>query len=214
MPAEITSPPFHEYALKFTSPEGQSLHELNQETQKLRGAQMISGHLQGTFLQMISKMIQPKNVLEIGTYTGYSAICLAAGLQEDGKVHTIDNEDTHQDLREKYWLQSGFQNQIVQHIGDAQHVISEIQEDFDLIFIDADKKNYGLYFDLLIEKVKSGTWFLADNVLFHGEVILPSEKQSKNAKYMHAFNQKIAGDNRVEQVLLPIRDGLTIIRKI
>ena len=211
----VTSKLINEYAERFTVPETDVLSELNQKTQQMPGAQMISGHLQGAFLEMISAILQPKNVLEIGTYTGYSAICLAKGLKEGGKVHTIDKDSSIQDIRAEYWEKAGKTERIQQHLGDAAAVIESLKEiEFDLIFIDADKRNYGLYYDLLIDHVKSGTVFLADNVLFHAEVILPQSQQSKNAQFIHQFNEKIATDIRVEQVLLPIRDGITIIRKL
>lgn len=211
----VTSKLINEYAERFTVPETDVLAELNQKTQQMPGAQMISGHLQGAFLEMISAILQPKNVLEIGTYTGYSAICLAKGLKEGGKVHTIDKDSSIQDIRAEYWEKAGKTERIQQHLGDAAAVIESLKEiEFDLIFIDADKRNYGLYYDLLIDHVKSGTVFLADNVLFHAEVILPQSQQSKNAQFIHQFNEKIATDIRVEQVLLPIRDGITIIRKL
>ena len=211
----VTSKLINEYAERFTVPETDVLSELNQKTQQMPGAQMISGHLQGAFLEMISAILQPKNVLEIGTYTGYSAICLAKGLKEGGKVHTIDKDSSIQDIRAEYWEKAGKTERIQQHLGDAAAVIESLKEiEFDLIFIDADKRNYGLYYDLLIDHVKSRTVFLADNVLFHAEVILPQSQQSKNAQFIHQFNEKIATDIRVEQVLLPIRDGITIIRKL
>lgn len=215
MENKITSIQINEYAERYTTAETEALSELNQRTQQLPGAQMISGHLQGIFLEMISCMKQPKNVLEIGTYTGYSAICLAKGLKENGKVHTIDKDSSIQDLRDEFWEKAGMQNCIQQHLGDATAIIESLEEiEFDLVFIDADKRNYGLYFDLLIETVKQGTIFLADNVLFHSEVILSKEQQSKSAQHIQMFNEKIAADNRVEQVLLPIRDGISIIRKV
>jgi predicted O-methyltransferase YrrM len=187
---------------------------LNQETQALaRGAQMLSGHLQGKVLQMISRMIQPKRILELGTYTGYSAIALAQGLQEGGKLHTVDVSDLWQELREKYWQEAGVRHLIEQHIGTAESVIQSLDGSFDLVFIDADKKNYGLYFDLVIDKMPAGAFIIADNVLFYAEVILPEEQQGSVAKHIHRFNQKIRNDNRVEQVILPIRDGIMLIRK-
>jgi predicted O-methyltransferase YrrM len=210
----INPEPISEYSERFTSAESAVLKELNIKTQKeIPGAQMISGHLQGAFLQMISRMIQPENVLELGTYTGYSAICLAQGLKEGGKVHTIDVDAKLQNIRDTYWEKAGLNNKIQQHIGAAAEIIPVIDRTFDLVFIDADKRNYGLYFDLIFDKMPSGGWLLVDNVLFHGEVVLPHEQQSNAAKFIHFFNEKIASDNRVEQVLLPIRDGLMLIRK-
>lgn len=210
----ITTEPLSLYSEKYSSPESSALSALNEETHKnIPGAQMLSGHLQGEFLRMISLMIRPQNILELGTYTGYSAICLAKGLQDGGKLHTIDRDKSNQNIRDKYWKEERLQDIIIQHIGDAADVIKNLEMTFDLVFIDADKKNYGHYFDLLIEKMPTGSYFLADNVLYSGEVVLPPDQRSNNAKAIHAFNQKIALDNRVEQVILPIRDGLMIIRK-
>jgi caffeoyl-CoA O-methyltransferase len=187
---------------------------LNKETHaNVRGSQMISGHLQGVVLEMLSCMIKPKQILELGTYTGYSAISLAKGLQSGGKLHTVDIDIYLQEMRDKYWQQSGLKEKIIQHIGEAATVIPKITGDFDLVFIDADKKNYGLYFDMVIDRIPSGAFLIADNVLFQGEVILPQDQQSNTALHMHSFNKKIAADNRVEQVIMPLRDGLMLIRK-
>lgn len=210
----IIPEPISEYAEQFSSPESVFLKALNEKThQEIAGAQMLSGHLQGLFLQFISRMIQPKCVLEIGTYTGYSATCLAKGLVADGVVHTIDIDATLQELRNEFWKKEGLEQAIKQHIGPADKVIQELKETFDLVFIDADKRNYGLYFDLVIDKIPAGAWMVADNTLFHGEVVLPDDQRSKSAGFIHQFNRKVLADNRVEQVLLPLRDGITIIRK-
>lgn len=210
----ITPDPINFYSEQYTTPEDAVLAALNKETYAhVRGAQMISGHLQGMVLQMISQMIQPKQVLELGTYTGYSAICLAKGLAANGQLHTIDIDPDLQPMRESYWKQAGQEHKIRQHIGEAAKVIPSIEGDIDLAFIDADKKNYSLYFDLLIDRIPSGGYMLADNTLFHGEVILPVDQQSNSARAIHEFNIKVAADERVEQVLMPIRDGLMLIRK-
>lgn len=214
-PNHITSDPINEYAGLYTTAECDVLASLQRETQaEVRGAQMISGHLQGQFLTMISKMVRPKTILELGTYTGYSAICLAKGLQNGGVLHTVDIDDSIQGLRNRYWQEAGLENCIRQHIGEAKNIIDTVTESFDLVFIDADKKNYGIYFDLVLDKMNIGSVILADNVLFHSEVIMPIEQQSNNARAMHAFNIKVAADERVEQVIAPIRDGISIIRKI
>jgi caffeoyl-CoA O-methyltransferase len=210
----ITPDPINFYAEQYTTPESAVLESLNRETHAhVRGAQMISGHLQGVVLQMISQMIGPKHILELGTYTGYSAISLAKGLQPGGVLHTIDIDTSLQEMRNNYWEQAGLSDQIRQHTGEAAEIIPAIEGGFDLVFIDADKKNYSLYFDLLIDRIPSGGFLLADNVLFHGEVILPPEQQSNIARDIHLFNKKVAEDNRVEQVIMPIRDGLMLIRK-
>lgn len=210
----ITPDPINYYAEQYTTPENDVQSALNKETHaNVRGSQMISGHLQGVVLEMLSCMIKPKQILELGTYTGYSAISLAKGLQPGGKLHTIDVDIYLQEMRDKYWQQAGYKDKIVQHIGEAAAVIPKIAGDFDLVFIDADKKNYGLYFDMVIDRIPSGAFLIADNVLFQGEVILPQDQQSNTAVHMHAFNKKIAADNRVEQVIMPLRDGLMLIRK-
>ena len=210
----ITPDPINLYAEQYTTPEDNAMASLNKETHaNVRGAQMISGHLQGVVLQMMSQMIKPKQILELGTYTGYSAISLAKGLQDGGMLHTIDIDANLQSMRENYWKQADAAHKITQHIGEAAAIISKIEGDFDLVFIDADKKNYGVYFDMLIDRIPSGGFIIADNVLFHGEIILPVDQQSNNAKAIHEFNKKIAADERVEQVIMPVRDGLMLIRK-
>ncbi|WP_118972172.1 O-methyltransferase [Taibaiella koreensis] len=210
----ITPDPINFYAEQYTTPEDTVQASLNRETHaQVKGAQMISGHLQGTVLQMLSHMIAPTQVLELGTYTGYSAISLARGLKPGGKLHTIDIDPYLQDMRNKYWNEANLQDRIVQHIGEAATLIPKIKGDFDLVFIDADKKNYSHYFDLLIDRIPAGGFMIADNVLFHGEVILPKDQQSNTAGHIHEFNKKIAADDRVEQVIMPVRDGLMLIRK-
>lgn len=210
----ITSDPISNYVDLYTTPEDTVLESLNRETRAVvHGAQMLSGHLQGKLIEMISCMIRPTQILELGTYTGYSAICLAKGLTEDGMLYTIDIDSSTREMRNRYWQQSGLEKKIRQLTGEAKTEIEKIEGDFDLVFIDADKKNYGTYFDIVIDRMKSGGIILADNVLFHSEVIQPPEQQSKNAKAMHEFNLKVAADLRVEQVILPIRDGISIIRK-
>jgi len=175
---------------------------------------MLSGHLQGAVLSMLSRMIRPRRILEVGTYTGYSAICLAQGLADDGILHTIDINEELADMCHRYWDTAGLQEQIRMHVGKAAEIIPSMNEEFDLVFIDADKVNYGLYYDLVFEKVRPGGFIFADNVLYDGEVILPEQEQSKNGKAIHAFNQKIKNDPRVRQVLMPVRDGLLIMEKL
>lgn len=210
----ITPDPINFYAEQYTTPEDPVQASLNRETHaQVKGAQMISGHLQGMVLQLLSHMIAPMQILELGTYTGYSAISLARGLKPGGKLHTIDIDPYLQDMRDQYWQEAGLKDRIVQHIGEAATVIPKIKGDFDLVFIDADKKNYGHYFDLLIDRIPAGGFMIADNVLFHGEVILPPDQQSNTAGHIHEFNKKIAADDRVEQVIVPVRDGITLIRK-
>lgn len=203
------------YAEDHTSTESEVLKKLNRETQlKVELPIMLSGHLQGAFLSMISEMIRPKCILELGTYTGYSAICLAKGLSEDGVLHTIDINEELEDMAFNYFCEAGYEHKIKQHIGKAASIIPDLEDEFDLVFIDADKQNYSLYYDLVFNKIPIGGYILADNVLYDGEVVKSSEIQSKNAKAMDLFNRKIVEDNRVEQVLLPLRDGIMMIKKI
>ena len=204
-----------DYAEKYTSPESPVLAALNRETNMKRGdAVMLSGHLQGAFLQMMSHMIRPECILEIGTFTGYSAICLAVGLRENGHLHTIDIDEELVEMSSRYFNNAGLQDKITQHIGEASEIIPAINESFDLVFIDADKPNYELYFDLVFDKIPIGEYIIADNVLYGGEVVLPAEEQSKNAMAIHRFNEKIRKDNRIEHLLVPVRDGLMVVRKI
>jgi len=213
--ASLISKNLDDYAEKYTTPELPVLADLNRETNLKRGdAVMLSGHLQGSFLQMMSYMVKPKQVLEIGTFTGYSAICLAQGLQSGGHLHTIEIDEELQDMASKYFAKAGLQDKIVQHIGVASDIITELRGPFDLVFIDADKSNYGLYFDLVFDKVPVGGFIVADNVLYNGEVVLPKNERTKNAKAIHNFNKKVKADKRIEHMLLPVRDGLMVMRKV
>ena len=175
-------------------------------------AQMLSGHVQGKFLEMISRMIRPDRILEIGTFTGFSALCLAKGLEPEGKLHTIELRPEDANTANSYFARSGFGNKIELHVGDALEIIPTINENWDLVFIDADKVNYTRYYELILPRVKKGGWILADNVLFHGEV-LEEPVKGKNAKAIGAFNEFIKNDDRVQQVMLTIRDGLLLIQK-
>lgn len=203
------------YSENFTSPELPVLAALNRETNMKRGdAVMLSGNLQGAILQMLSGMIRPKRILEIGTFTGYSAICLAQGLTEDGHLHTIEIDEELHSMSSKYFEQAGLLDKITQHIGNAPEIIPNLTDSFDLVFIDADKPNYELYYDLIFDKVPIGGYIIADNVLYDGEVVLPEEEQGKNSKAIHSFNRKIKADSRIKHVLLPVRDGLMVVQKI
>jgi len=211
----LISAAINKYAEAFTTPESKYLAALNRETHvKVEHSNMLSGPVQGAILSMLSHMIKPKRVLEIGTYTGYSAICLAQGLAEDGHLHTIDVNEELQDMSFRYFCEAGLDKKITQHIGKAAEIIPTLNEQFDLVFIDADKKGYSNYYDLVFDKVPLGGYILADNVLFEGEVTLPVEEQSGNAKAVDAFNKKVKADKRVEHVLMPVRDGIMMIRKI
>lgn len=203
------------YAEQYTSPESAVLAALNQETnEQVAGSVMLSGHLQGAFLSMISKLVHPHRILEIGTYTGYSAICLAQGLQEGGHLDTMELDQKLADIAARHFREAGVADRIRPHFGKAAELIPQLEGTFDLVFIDADKQGYPQYFDLVIDRMPLGGVILADNVLFHGEVILPEAEQSKSARAIHAFNEKIKEDRRVEQVVLPIRDGIALMRKI
>jgi predicted O-methyltransferase YrrM len=211
---ESIDPLAQAYADKFTSVQSALLREIERSTHlNVPQPHMLSGHVQGVFLSMISRMIRPRTILEIGTFTGYSAICLAAGLQPEGRLHTIDSNEELEELCRKHFAAAGLEHTIELHIGDAGSIIPRLPGPFDLVFIDADKTGYSRYFDLVIDKVPSGGYILADNVLFHGEVLKEETQQSINARAVSAFNRKVAEDDRVEQLLLTMRDGLLLIRK-
>ena len=203
------------YALTHSQPESEVLKKLNRETHlKVLQPRMLSGHLQGTFLSMISKMIQPRQILEIGTYTGYSAICLAQGLQPGGKLHTIDNNEQLEKMTRFFFEQAGLNDKINYYIGNALTVIPTIKEQFDIVFIDADKKNYINYYDLIFDQVKQGGYIIADNVLWSGKVLDLQKNNDEDTLLIDTFNKKVHEDTRVEHQLLPIRDGLMIARKL
>ena len=202
-----------DYVVVHSQQEPKLLQDLTRETwQKVLAPRMLSGHFQGRVLSMISKLIHPKNILEIGTYTGYSAICLAEGMQKDGQLHTIDINEELYDFQRKYFNASGFGEQIVQHTGDALEIIPTLDVDFDLVFIDADKVNYPNYFNSILPKLKSGAVILSDNVLWTGKVIEELQPDDKDTEAILRYNTMLNADDRVETVLLPIRDGLTITR--
>lgn len=203
------------YAEAFTTAESAALATLNRETwAKVMMPRMLSGHLQGRFLSFLSHLIKPSNALEIGTYTGYSAICMAEGLSPNGVLHTIDVNEELEAFVKKHIELAGMGDRIKLHIGAAAEVILSIKGDFDLVFIDADKENYGLYFDMVIDRVRPGGVMIADNVLWSGKVIDEKElSKDKETQALHAFNAKVHADNRVENLLLPVRDGLMMLRK-
>ena len=204
-----------EYAMAHSQKEPELLQKLNRETwQKVLQPRMLSGHFQGRVLSMISKLIAPKHVLEIGTYTGYSALCLAEGIQSGGTLDTIDiNEELH-DLQRKYFNASGLDTTFFQHIGNALDIIPEIDCVFDLIFIDADKKNYSKYLELILPKLRKGGVILSDNVLWSGKVVEKIKKDDTDTSALILYNKTLNEHPALETVLLPIRDGLTISRKI
>ena len=201
------------YAAQHTEDEPLLLQELNKRTHlNVLQPRMISGHFQGRFLSLLSKMVQPRTILEIGTYTGYATLCLAEGLHPEGVLHTIDIKEELTDLQREFFDRSGYGSQIVQHLGKAADIIPALNTTFDLVFIDADKQNYAHYFDLVIEKMNRGGIILSDNVLWSGKVVEEVKHNDKHTQALMAYNQKIKDDPRVETVLLPIRDGITLSR--
>jgi predicted O-methyltransferase YrrM len=201
------------YAVEHSQQEPKILQELSRETwQKVLNPRMLSGAFQGRILSMISKIVQPKNILEIGTYTGYSALCLAEGLHSKGKIFTLDKNEELETLQNKYFKKSGFRNQIQQFVGNALEIIPKIEEKFDLVFIDADKSNYINYFHLIVDKMNSGGIILSDNVLWSGKVVEKLDPKDQDTKVLLEYNKLLNSDARIESVLLPIRDGLTISR--
>lgn len=203
------------YVEEHTSPETPLLRQLNRETNsKVMMPRMLSGHLQGRVLSLFSHMVKPGRILEIGTYTGYSTICLAEGLQPEGKITTIDINEELEDMVRQYFDDAGITDKVDYRIGDAMEIVTKLKDIFDLVFIDADKINYSNYYDLIIDKVRQGGYIIADNVLWSGKVTAGEAKKDKNTMAMVAFNTKVHKDERVENVLLPVRDGLMILRKL
>lgn len=204
-----------EYIKLNSSTEDPILTELNRETHlKILNSRMISGHPQGKLLELISKMTAPTNILEIGTYTGYSAICLAKGLRPEGCLYTIDINDELERIVKKYIAKSGLTDKIKVHWGDALEIIPELDVEFDLVFIDADKKQYTEYYNSVINKVKSGGILLADNVLWNKKVLENEKKRDQETNSIVNFNKMITSDPRVENCIIPLRDGISVIRKI
>lgn len=210
---EFLSEKLDEYIVAHSQEEPKVLKELNRETwQKVLNPRMLSGGFQGRVLSMISKLIQPKNILEIGTYTGYSALCMAEGMLTEGTLHTIDRNEELYDLQRKYFDKSEYGPQIKQYVGNALEIIPSIEVKFDLVFIDADKSNYTNYFNLIIDKMNKGGVILSDNVLWSGKVIEKLNPKDVDTAALLEFNILMNTDDRIETVLLPIRDGLTISR--
>ena len=211
---KIINNKIEDYIEKNSSKKPQILKDLNKETYlKVLNPRMLSGHLQGRFLSIISKLIKPKKILEIGTYTGYSAICMAEGLIDNGIIHTIDINEELVSIQKKYFKKTKTTNSIIQHVGDAKEVIGKIDETFDMVFLDADKENYIEYYNLCIDKLRSGGLIIADNVLWTGKVIDPKSYDDELTQYLIDFNTIINQDDRVENIILPLRDGLNIIIK-
>lgn len=202
-----------DYVVNHSQKEPELLQQLNKETwQKVLNPRMLSGGYQGRILAMISKLIQPKNILEIGTYTGYSALCLAEGMQKNGMLFTIDKNVELEDFAKKYFEQSDYNTQIKQLVGNALDIIPTLNVKFDLVFIDADKSNYNTYFKMIIGKMNSGGVILSDNVLWSGKVVEEIEPNDKDTQALLEFNEMLNNDDRIETILLPIRDGLSISR--
>ena len=211
---DIVNAAVQQYSEKYTSPEDELLKKVFDFTVRNHPKHhMISGPLQGKFLEMVSSMVKPKKILEIGTFTGYSALCLAKGLQDEGSLHTIELRKEDANSAKGFFDQSFFKEKIILHIGDALEIVGKLDDMWDLVFIDADKENYISYFNLVLPKVKQNGFILADNVLFHGEV-LEKEIKGKSAKAIQAFNDFLLKRTDVEKMLLPLRDGLMLIRKL
>lgn len=201
------------YVTAHSENEPEILQQLNREThQKILQPRMLSGHFQGRVLSILAKLIWPKNILELGTYTGYATLCLAEGLQEEGTIDTIDINEELEDIQNKYFELSGKRNQIVQHVGNALDIIPQLNKKFDLVFIDADKENYINYWNLIVPMMNKGGVILSDNVLWSGKVLEEIKKNDKSTPILIAYNKLVKDDPRVETVLLPIRDGLTVSR--
>jgi len=203
-----------EYILAHGDIEPDYLAKINRKTHlKMINPRMLSGHLQGRVLSMLSKMIQPERILEVGTYTAYSALCLAEGLSAKGKLHTIECDDELEDFIRENIQSSPYQQQIVLHIGDAKKLIPEMDVMFDLVFLDADKREYQVYYDAVFPKLRKGGFMLVDNTLWDGKVLLEVDEKDNQTEAIRKFNDYVAADSRVEKLILPLRDGLTLIRK-
>ena len=208
----LVSEQIENYIEQFSSREDEVLGELSRETHlKIQMPQMVSGNMQGQFLEIFSRMLQPKRILEVGTFTGYSAICLAKGLTADGLLYTIDVNEELQPMCARYFEKANLTSKIKHLIGDAQKIIPSLNETFDLVFIDADKASYSNYYDLAFDKVRIGGYIIADNVLWSGKVI--EDKKDKETLAIHQYNQKVSSDSRVKNFILPLRDGLNIAQR-
>tara|TARA_B100001939_G_scaffold310635_1_gene292675 strand:+ start:1371 stop:2012 length:642 start_codon:yes stop_codon:yes gene_type:complete len=205
----------YNYIDNHSSNESAILYELRRETElKCLNSIMLSGKIQGNFLAIISKLIKPINVLEIGTYTGYSTLCIAEGLNPKGMIHTIDKNEELLEIQNKYFEKSGFKNQIKQYTGNALEIIPKLNIDFDMIFLDADKENYIKYLELISPILKPGGVLLTDNVLWHGKILESSKNQDSTTKLIDNFNKKIIKDKNFKTVMLPIRDGISLSLKL
>jgi caffeoyl-CoA O-methyltransferase len=211
---QFLDPALEHYAEAHTTPEPAHLKALAEETRaNVELPQMLSGHLQGRFLSLLSHLVRPLLALEIGTYTGYSALCIAEGLAPDGVLHTIDVDTRLAGMVDRHFRKAGLHERIHQHLAPAMEVIPRIAGTFDLVFIDADKQNYGNYFDLVVDRVRPGGLIIADNVLWSGKVLAPDAEQDSETSGLAAYARKVMDDPRVENVLLPLRDGLLVSRR-
>ncbi|MCT4674271.1 MAG: O-methyltransferase [Prolixibacteraceae bacterium] len=209
-----TSLDLEQYILNHIDNEDPVLAQLDRDTHaNILYSRMCSGHLQGTILTFLSKLIQPQRILELGTFTGYSAICLAKGLQPEGELHTVEINDELEEFAYSYFEKAGLSETIIQHIGDAETIVPSLDETFDLVFMDADKRRYVDHYNLVIDKVRPGGVILADNTLWDGKVIEPVAKNDLQTKGILAFNEYVKNDPRVETTILPLRDGITMLRK-
>jgi len=211
---DFLSPELQRYVTEHTSAESELLKQLNRDTHlHVMKPRMLSGHVQGRFLAMISHMIRPQQILELGTYTGYSGLCLAEGLAPGGLLHTIDVNEELEEMVRGYFKKAGAADKIKYYIGNALEIIPQLNYQFDLVFIDADKLNNARYYDLTLEKVAPGGFILIDNVLWSGKVAQQTAKTDKDTQSVLDLNRKIQADDRVENILLPLRDGLMLVRK-
>ena len=212
---DFLSSEIENYSLSHTSEENDLLKDLNRQTHvQVLQPRMLSGHLQGRILSMFSHMIRPSRVLEIGTYTGYSALCIAEGISENGKIITIDSNKELEPFNRTYFSKSKFNNQIEFIVGNALNVIPQLEETWDLVFIDADKENYLNYYELVLKNVRNGGFIIADNVLWSGKVTQEISSNDNETYGIVEFNKKVNEDSRVENVLVPVRDGLMVLRKV
>ncbi len=208
----FTAESISHYCAEHTKPQEKILAELERETHlRMRAPQMLSGHVQGKLLSMLSAMVKPEAILELGTFTGYSAICLASGLADGGVLHTIESDEEMEEMIMKYVRKAGMEKKIALHIGKAEEIVPKLKLMFDLVFIDADKAAYPAYYKLVFDKVKKGGFILADNALWSGKVL--NEKKDAETEGIHQFNEMVLSDKRVDNVLLPVRDGVMVVRK-
>jgi len=212
---EFISNSLYDYVVAHSQEEPPLLADLSRQTHlKILQPRMLSGPLQGRFLSVLAKLLQPKKVLEVGTFTGYATLCLAEGLAEDGQIDTLDKNEELVDFQRSFFDRSPWGKQIHQHCGNAIDIIPTLDGEYDLVFLDADKKNYLNYLELLLPKIKTGGLLLSDNVLWSGKVLEATQKNDQDTQVLKAFNQKLAAHTALETVLLPLRDGLTLSRKI